>query len=84
MNILKDVLSELLSMFVADARLTTAILTTVAAAALLIAVPGVPPLAGGAVLLLGSVAVLFRSVGREAARRRLEHGPEPRPGSLAR
>ncbi len=69
MNILKDVLSELFSMFVADARLTVAILATVAIAALLIYAIRLPDLVGGAVLLFGCVAVLFLSVRREAARR---------------
>jgi len=69
MNILKDVFSELFSMFVADARLTAAILATVALAALLIAATSLPPLAGGLVLLLGCIAVLFFSVRREAKRR---------------
>ncbi len=69
MNILKDVLSELFSMFVADARLTVAILATVALAAVLIDATSLPPFAGGAVLLLGCVAVLFLSVRREAKRR---------------
>ncbi|MET4103318.1 Flp pilus assembly protein TadB [Roseovarius sp. MBR-78] len=69
MNILKDVFSELFSMFVADARLTATILATVALAALLIVATSLPPLAGGLVLLLGCIAVLFLSVRREAKRR---------------
>ncbi len=69
MNILKDVLSELFSMFVADARLTGAILVTVVGAALLIDLIRLPNLVGGAVLLVGCIAVLFLSVKREAARR---------------
>lgn len=69
MNILKDILSELFSMFVADARLTTAILVVVALAALLIDATGLPSLFGGAFLLLGSIAVLFLSIRREATRR---------------
>ncbi len=73
MNILKDVLSELFSMFVADARLTAAILATVAIAALLINATDLPSLAGGAVLLLGCVAVLFLSVRHEAAQRQASH-----------
>lgn len=69
MNILKGVLSELFSMFVADARLTAAILATVAIAALLIDATRLPDLVGGAVLLVGCIAVLFLSVKREATRR---------------
>lgn len=69
MNILKDVLAELFSMFVTDARLTVAILATVALATALIDATSLPPLAGGLLLLLGCIAVLFLSVGREARRR---------------
>ena len=69
MNILKDVLSELFSMFVADARLTAAILATVALAAVLIDATSLPPVAGGLLLLLGCIAVLFLSVRREAKSR---------------
>ena len=69
MSILKDVLSELFGMFVADAWMTVAILATVGVAMLLIDATSLPPLAGGAVLLLGSIIVLFFSVGREAKRR---------------
>lgn len=72
MTILKDVLSELFGMFVADARLTVAILATVAISTLLIDATGLPALAGGVVLLLGCIAVLFSSVRREAARRASE------------
>ena len=68
MSILKDVLSELFGMFVADARLTTAILAIVAIAAVLIDATPLSELAGGAVLLVGCIAVLFASVRREAAR----------------
>ncbi len=79
MNILKDVLSELFSMFVADVWLTAAILVMVAVAALMIDATELPPLVGGLFLLLGCIAVLFLSVRREAARRLLEntsHGSE--------
>ncbi len=69
MNIFKDVLAELFSMFVADARLTASILATVSVAALLVGATRLPPLAGGAFLLLGCIAVLFLSVRREAMRR---------------
>ena len=75
MNILKEVLSELLSMFVADARPTAAILVIVAVAALLINATSLPTLAWGVILLVGCVIVLFLSVRREAARR-ATHSPE--------
>ena len=69
MSILKDVLRELVGMFVADVRLTAAILAMVVVAALLIGATGLPALAGGGFLLVGCLAVLVRSVRREAVRR---------------
>lgn len=69
MNILKDVLSELFSMFVSDARLSVAIVVMVAIAALLIDGTALPPLAGGIALLAGCILVLVVSVRREARRR---------------
>jgi hypothetical protein len=70
MTILKDVLAEIFSMFVADARLTAAVLATVAFSAAMIRATGLPALAGGTFLLLSCLAVLVLSVRREAARRR--------------
>lgn len=59
MNVLGDVLKELVSMFVADARLTLAILILVAAVA---AMPhvllGIDPLIGGWVLLSGCLTII--------------------------
>ncbi len=69
MSILREVLAELFGMFVADARLTAAILAVVAAAAALIDAVRLPPAMGGAFLLIGTVGVLVASV-RAAARRR--------------
>jgi membrane protein implicated in regulation of membrane protease activity len=69
MSILKDVLSELFSMFVADARLTFAVLAVVALAALMISVTGLPALLGGAFLLVSCLAVLILSVKRESVKR---------------
>ncbi len=70
MTILRDVLSELFSMFVSDARLTAAILVIVLASAALIDWLPLPHLVGGAFLLAGCVAVLVLSVRREARVRR--------------
>lgn len=69
MSILKDVLFELFGMFVSDALVTVAILTMVLIAAALIDGTALPPLAGGAVLLAGCIAVLVVGVCREASRR---------------
>ncbi len=66
MTILTDVLSELFGMFVGDARLSAAILVVVAAAAGTIRLTGASPLAGGALLLLGCLAVMIGAVLRAA------------------
>jgi hypothetical protein len=69
MNILRDVARELLGMFLADARLTTAILVLVALVAGLVIAVSVEPLLGGSVLLLGSLAIVVEAAVREARRR---------------
>ncbi|WP_233253168.1 DUF1127 domain-containing protein [Paracoccus binzhouensis] len=58
MTILKDVLAELVGMFIGDARLSAAILAVVAVAVALIDLAQVEPLIGGGVLLVGSLAVV--------------------------
>lgn len=68
MSILRDVLAELFSMFVADARLTAAILAVVAGAAVMIDVARLPALAAGAALLIGTIVVLVASVCAAARR----------------
>lgn len=72
MTILRDVISELFGMFLGDARLSTAILGVVALAAALIDLAHAAPLLGGAVLLLGCVAIVLESVHRAARRRDAE------------
>lgn len=69
MSILRDVLAELFGMFVADARLTAAILAVVVLVALMIEAGGVAPLLAGAVLLTGCLCVLVVAV-MAAARKR--------------
>ena len=64
MTLIKDVAAELASMFVGDARLALGIVVVIAVAAA-ISLSGLP-LAGGAVLLAGSLAVLLDSVRRAA------------------
>jgi len=73
MTIIKDVLTELFAMFVGDARLTAALLVVVAITAAMVDIMGLPDLAGGSVLLLGSLGVLVESVRREARHRRDQH-----------
>lgn len=70
MTILKEVLSELVSMFVGDASLSASILVVVALSAALIDLGGVDPLVGGGALLAGCLAVLVGAVARAARRQR--------------
>ena len=62
MTILKDVLAELVGMFVGDARLSAAILVVVVIAAGVIDLAGASPLIGGGVLLGGCLVVMIFSV----------------------
>lgn len=66
MTILKDVLTELIGMFVGDVRLSFSILIVVAMAAGTIDLAGTPPIVGGAVLLAGCLAVVIFAVLRAA------------------
>ena len=70
MTLLRDISSELIGMFLADAKLSGAILTLVAAVAYLVDVSGlVTPLIGGAVLLVGCLSILVGVTAIEARRR---------------
>ncbi len=66
MNILRDVAKELLSMFLADFRLTLSIPLLVAIAA--ISVDWLHPLVGGAILVVGTLLILVEAVAREVKR----------------
>ena len=70
MNILREVGSELLKMFVADAWLTCGIVSVVALTGLLTQSGAVRPLLGGALLFLGCLVVLAASVALHARRQR--------------
>lgn len=76
MNLLKDVIAELIGMFVGDARLSAAVLVVVALAAAIVRFAGVDPLYGGGVLLAGCLLVVVEGVRRGA--RRLTPASEPR------
>jgi hypothetical protein len=65
MSIVGAVLKELLGMFLADARLTFAVLLLVAVVAGLAALP-LQPFIAGIALLLGCIAILVEAVHREA------------------
>ena len=69
MEIIKDVLVELFSMFVTDARLTLATLLLVALAAILIVVLQVNTFIGGGVLLIGCFAIVIEATVRETKAR---------------
>jgi hypothetical protein len=68
MSIIGDVAKELLGMFLADARLTTATLILVAIVAALVSWLRLDPVLCGAVLLVGSLAIVIEAVLREARR----------------
>ncbi len=69
MSIIRDLLNELLGMFLADARLALATLFLVAIVAGLVVALRVEPLVGGGVLLLGCLVILVAAAGREARAR---------------
>jgi hypothetical protein len=66
MTMLKDVVAELIGMFVAEKRLTIAVLGVVTAAGCLVNFTDLDPLVGGAVVLLGCLILLIESVWRSA------------------
>lgn len=68
MTILMEVLGELLGMFIADARLSAAVLIVVGVSAAVTELTEVTPLIGGLVLLVGCPAVVVASVHRAARR----------------
>jgi hypothetical protein len=70
MNIILDVAKELFGMFLADARLTTATLVLVAIVAVIVAMR-IEPLVGGALLLVGCLAILVEAAVRETRRRHM-------------
>jgi hypothetical protein len=69
MSILRDVAKELLGMFLADARLTTATLVLVALVSALVLAVKIEPLWGGFLLFLGCLAILVSAASREAKQR---------------
>ena len=62
MTMLKEVVAELISMFVAERRLTIAILGVVTVAGCVANFTDLDPLVGGAVVLLGCLILLIESV----------------------
>jgi len=70
MTLLRDIISELVAMFLADFRLSGAILALVLLVAGLIRAAGAEPLIGGGALLAGSLLILVEAAVREARRQR--------------
>ncbi len=71
MNVIGDVAKELLGMFLSDARLTIGIVVLVAFVEGLLVFLRIAPIAGGAVLLIGSLLIVVEAAIREARRRRM-------------
>lgn len=69
MNLFRDIANELLKMFLADSRLAVAILALVGIVAGMLRLSSMDPLAGGAVLLIGSLFILVAAIFREIRRR---------------
>ena len=69
MEVLKDVLAELFSMFVTDARLTLSTLALVLVVAGLTVGLGLQPLIGGLVLLVGCIGIVVEATIRETQKR---------------
>ncbi len=69
MNLLQDVAKELFNMFLADAKLSSAILALVSGAAVLIDFDGLNPLIAGCGLLIGCLVILAVVVAVETKQR---------------
>ncbi len=70
MTLLGDIAKELVGMFLADARLSGAVLALVVIVVVLTKALAIEPLIGGGVLLAGCLAILLGAVVREARRAR--------------
>jgi hypothetical protein len=66
MTVLEEVAAELIGMFVAEKRLTLAVLGVVTVAGCLVNFTDLNPLVGGTVVLLGCVILLIENVWRSA------------------
>lgn len=69
MSLMGDVAKELLGMFLADARLTMAILLLVASLGGLVLAVQFEPLVAGGILLVGCLAILVEAALRQAKER---------------
>jgi hypothetical protein len=66
MTVLKEIAAELTGMFVAEKRLTIAVLTVVTMAGCLVDFTELDPLVGGTVVVFGCLILLIESVCRSA------------------
>jgi hypothetical protein len=66
MTVLKEVVAELIGMFVGERRLTIAVLGVVTVAGFLANFTDLDPLVGGTMMLLGCLILLIESVWRAA------------------
>ena len=66
MTVLKEVVAELITMFVAESRLTIAILGVVTVAGCVANFTDLDPLVAGTMMLLGCLILLIESVWRSA------------------
>jgi len=69
MNILRIAVKELIGMFIDDGSLALFTLILIVVVAGAVRLVGLPPLAGGILLLVGCLAILVQSVQRAASRR---------------
>ena len=66
MTVLKEIIAELITMFVAERRLTIAVLGVVTVAGYLANFTDLDPLVAGTMMLLGCLILLIESVWRSA------------------
>jgi hypothetical protein len=66
MTVLREVVAELIGMFVGERRLTIAVLAVVTVAGCLANFTDLDPLVGGTMMLLGCLILLIESIWRSA------------------
>jgi hypothetical protein len=66
MTVLREVVAELIDMFIAERRLTIGVLAVVAMVGCLVDFTDLDPLVGGTVVLFGCLTLLIESVCRSA------------------
>ena len=69
MTFFRDLIKELVGMFLTDVRLATATMVLVAFVAILILLLRIEPIVGGALLLLGCLIIVVEAAVREAGLR---------------